>query len=68
MLKTVAKLNQEEEDKVKKAYETNQLLIKSQNEQVCITILTFSKKNLIIQKGGIRTYRLNIEIKLKNNV
>jgi len=34
MLKTVAKLNKKEEDAIKKAYETNQLLIKSQNEQV----------------------------------
>lgn len=42
MLKTVAKLNQEEEDKVKKAYETNQLLIKSQNEHVCNIILKFN--------------------------
>lgn len=39
MLKTVAKLNQEEEDKVKKAYETNKLLIKAQNEQVCNTYI-----------------------------
>jgi hypothetical protein len=34
MLKTVAKLNQEEEEKIKKTYEANQILIKAQNEQV----------------------------------
>jgi hypothetical protein len=34
MLKTVAKLNQEEEEKIKKSYEANQILIKAQNEQV----------------------------------
>lgn len=63
MLKEVAKLNKEEEDKIKKAYDTNQLFIKAQNEQVCdkmpqviLYICSFTRQILV---HGYKTMIIN---------